>query len=322
MKNDIYLSVIIPAYNSEKYIANCIESILELSNIELIIINDGSTDNTLRICNKYTENENLYIISIENQGVSNARNIGIAHARGKFITFVDSDDTIIAAEYSKMLKLLSEKYKDYDIVEFSYQLVDSEGKIISQNILKDQFLNNEQILQYSLKNINTKDFCWNKIYSNQLIKNIEFQSFKCSEDYLFNIKCCLKSYKKQVLPLICYNYRQHESSVGHERFNEKKLDVIRAREYALDNFNINSSDKEIIKVSILDRTYYLIKEAKQVTLNNNLDYLKNVFIKYFNFRGNYRFYTGKLYNRSLKRLFLFLLLNFRNKIERKHIDRI
>ena len=319
MNNEIFLSFIIPAYNSEKYIESCINSILKLKkmNIEIIIIDDGSTDNTLNVCNKYNKYNYLHIISIRNQGVSNARNIGIENACGKFITFVDSDDALIPSEYLKMFNLLVEKYYDYDIIEFSYQLIDGDGIKISQIIFNEQSLSSNQLLQQSLKNINTKDFCWNKIYSSKLIKSVKFQNFKCSEDYLFNIECCLKSAKKKILPLVCYNYRQHGGSVGHERFNDKKLDVVRAREYVYNNLPLNSSYKKIVKVSILDRTYYLLKEAKYISSTRNLLYLKNIYIKYFSFRTNFLYYTGRLYNRSIRRFILFLILTLNFKKERK-----
>ncbi len=94
--NQPFISVIIPVYNTEKYIKRCIESVLRQSynNFELILIDDGSTDNSLDICKQY-KSDKTHIISNKNQGVSITRNIGIEHAKGDFITFIDSDDWVL-----------------------------------------------------------------------------------------------------------------------------------------------------------------------------------------------------------------------------------
>src|SRR5690606_18531829 len=91
------ISIVVPVYNSEKYLPECIESILNqnYANIELIIVNDGSTDNSLSIAEKFSENDSrIKILSQRNSGVSAARNLGISIAQGDYIGFVDSDDTV------------------------------------------------------------------------------------------------------------------------------------------------------------------------------------------------------------------------------------
>ena len=119
------LSIIIPAYNVEQYIKPCLDSILQnskesLSETEIIVINDGSTDNTLEILKSYNKHKNIKIHTTINQGVSAARNLGISLARGKWITFIDADDTVssnlIDKSFSRLNKDILIKCKVMDRV--------------------------------------------------------------------------------------------------------------------------------------------------------------------------------------------------------------
>ena len=113
------LSIIIALYNSEEYIEKCIKSIVEqtYNNLEIIIINDGSTDESLKICEQFQEKDKrIKIYNQKNTGVSSARNTGIAKATGDYITFVDSDDYLIKEAYEKALKQIDGN----DCVFFSY----------------------------------------------------------------------------------------------------------------------------------------------------------------------------------------------------------
>ena len=104
------LSIIIPAYNAEQYIKQCLDSILQnskesLSKTEIIVINDGSTDNTLKILESYNQHKNIKIHTTKNQGVSAARNLGISLAKGEWVTFIDADDTV-NSNFSKVVSLV------------------------------------------------------------------------------------------------------------------------------------------------------------------------------------------------------------------------
>lgn len=105
------LTIIVPIYNTENYLSECIDSILNQSykNIELILINDGSTDNSGFICDEYSRrNKRIKIIHTENKGVSHARNIGLSIAKGEYITFVDSDDFVSHDIYLENIKILQQ----------------------------------------------------------------------------------------------------------------------------------------------------------------------------------------------------------------------
>ena len=114
MKKNEIVSIIVPAYNAERTINRCIDSILKQSygNLEIIIINDGSKDSTEEKCMKYIKNKKIKYIRIKNSGVSNARNIGIENSTGTYIMFVDSDDIILPYVVERAIKLALEHNAD------------------------------------------------------------------------------------------------------------------------------------------------------------------------------------------------------------------
>ena len=186
---DKKISIVVPVYNGEKYISKCLDSLINQSykNIEIIIINDGSNDNTEKICNKYKEiDSRIKVISIENGGVSKARNIGIENATGQFLMFCDSDD-YVAKDWCK---LLLENYKENNLILCDYyNVIDNEVKEFDYERPKvDSVISKANFFKLKLYGINVP---WNKIYSLEIIKNnnIRFdESISLGEDLRFNIK--------------------------------------------------------------------------------------------------------------------------------------
>ena len=136
------ISIILPVYNSENYIEKTIESVLSqtITNFELIIVNDGSTDNTETICKKYAaKNSKIKYFYIENSGVSTARNYALTKVTGQYITFIDSDD-LYHKDYLKVLQKNLKKFQA-DLVTCSYQTLSNQPKIINykKNIYKSNF---------------------------------------------------------------------------------------------------------------------------------------------------------------------------------------
>ncbi len=186
---DKKISIVVPVYNGEKYISKCLDSLINQSykNIEIIIINDGSSDNTEKICNKYKEiDSRIKVISIENGGVSKARNIGIENATGQFLMFCDSDD-YVAKDWCK---LLLENYKENNLIVCDYyNVIDNEVKEFDYERPKvDSVINKADFLKLRLYGINAP---WNKIYYLEVIKNnnIRFdENISLGEDLRFNIR--------------------------------------------------------------------------------------------------------------------------------------
>lgn len=192
MNDSILLSVIVPVYNTEKFLDKCIMSILMQTgiNLELILIDDCSTDNSMNICQKYAKIDKriIYHRFRENLGVSMARNFGIEESKGKYITFVDSDDYVDTNAYWKILK----KVKNFEMIMFDMVDINcySEKKVNKYDFIKE----NTNILKNKLNPDElfsiAGSVCRN-IYLNRIIKenNLKFSvDIKLSEDRIFNLK--------------------------------------------------------------------------------------------------------------------------------------
>lgn len=212
------VSVIVPAYNAEKYIKRCITSILEQSyrEIELIIVDDGSKDNTEKIISEYVKCDNRIIyIKQNNSGVSAARNKGFEISQGEYIMFADSDDWM-AVDMIKSL-VMEVKQKSADVVFCNYNMVDRDVIKVCDDVIDYKVYDGKKI-NYITKNMfaGGKYFSavWRGIYRSELIKrkNIKFVDVKFAEDLLFNIEYLLNCNKAVVIKQSLYNYFRHEDS--------------------------------------------------------------------------------------------------------------
>ena len=168
MNNSTLISVIVPAYNTEKYIGTCIDSLLAQTyiNYEIIIINDGSTDHTLSILDKYRQHPNIRIFSQENAGLSAARNRGISVSNGDLICFIDSDD-YVSSDYLTKLSTPFFQFPNIDIAVCGYQEIYQDYQ--ANYPLKPQLLTGFQATKNLL--LNQRDFdilAWNKLYKKSL----------------------------------------------------------------------------------------------------------------------------------------------------------
>lgn len=211
------ISVIVPVYNSEKFIKKCIDSILNqtFQNFELILVNDESKDNSLEILNGYSKNDNrIIVIDQKNTGPGLARNAGLKIARGKYVMFIDSDDYIDEDYIEKhFTKIKNDKL---DIVVSGFKKVDNNGNILSF----ERKLKNGEFAKYvvmgPVSKIYRKDFL--DKYS------IQFTDTCASEDIQFNIKAFNSGAKVDTIPYVGYNYVYNENSVSntiHKDFDEK-----------------------------------------------------------------------------------------------------
>ncbi len=195
MKN-ILISFIIPIYNGEKYIERIVESILKenKNNIEIILLNDGSTDNSETILNSYKNNKLIRIINKANTGVSDTRNIGLKEAKGKYIMFADCDDFYCKGFLDKISFILNKN--QFDLLIFSALEEDKDGNlktIFKQEDNKEIAIKNCGLNGYILGDYTMRlgDCIWNKVYKSSIIKenNILFKTDqRIAEDKLFNIE--------------------------------------------------------------------------------------------------------------------------------------
>lgn len=218
--------MILPVFNSEKSIVRAVDSVLNqtYSNLELIIINDGSTDATLDILHKkYISHPKIRIITQPNYGVTRARENGVNKAVGKYITFIDSDDYLKLDMYENMIAEFQKH--DADIVECGYIRVENVKSNVFQlrnQVTKGIYKN----LKKFLMNKNCTNFLWNKIYKKELFNDINIRPYKYSEDYYLNVLIHSKAEIKITIQDAFYYYVDNPGSVVNQPFTEAKFDVI------------------------------------------------------------------------------------------------
>lgn len=210
------VSVIVPAYNTEKYIEKCLYSLKRqtYNNIEVILIDDGSTDGTAHICEKYkSEDARFHFIKKINTGVSDTRNIGIQKSEGKYVVFVDSDD-YVEREYIETLVKGIEFYS-VQMACVEYKIVCDGIETIHQNMEKDVFLNAGSAINLLANKDAFQGYLWNKIFVKDIIcnNNIMFdRNIKIWEDMLFCLKYLTCISKVAYLHPAVYCYVQRDES--------------------------------------------------------------------------------------------------------------
>ncbi|WP_130891428.1 glycosyltransferase family 2 protein [Fusobacterium ulcerans] len=208
------LSVIVAAYNVEKYIEKCINSLVNQTykNLEILVVNDGSTDNTKEIMEKYEkEYKNLKLLNKENGGLSSARNYGINHSKGEYITFVDGDDYVDEEMYEEMLDKMIRENSDMCICNFR-KIYSNKIKIpkLNYTLFKGELVHN-----FLLRHDEIFAISCNKIYKKEIIinNNIFFINKAFFDDLGFNSKYILYTRKVSIVNKAFYNYIQREGSI-------------------------------------------------------------------------------------------------------------
>lgn len=231
--NEPKISVIVPVYNTERYLRHCLDSLLCQDideKYEIIVINDGSTDNSPDIAAAYASCfENIKLYSQENAGLSAARNTGLKYARGKYIAFVDSDDHVDIKYLSEMYGA-AEKY-GADIVCCNFRCVNENGKPAGiDGILKHRpgVFKAEEMLSSLLLDITIRSFAWNKLYRRSLFtrNNIKFPAGKVYEDLRTTPRLFANAEKIAVVSGILYNYVQRSGSITGNMTAEKVFKYI------------------------------------------------------------------------------------------------
>ena len=219
------VSVIIPVYNTEKYLPACIDSVLAQTGVslEIILVDDGSTDSSPCICDKYAEeNDNITAIHIQNSGPATAKNKGLKLAQGNYIALTDSDDRM---EPLMLHKMVSAGYEhDADIICCNYKQIDEQGNVSHLNSTNKQYiLNHEEGLIHFFSKNKIYSQCWTKLYKRQLLveHHIENDSgLRTDEDFIFNIRAFTKAHITVIVDEPLYEYTHRENSLAHAFFKE------------------------------------------------------------------------------------------------------
>lgn len=285
MNNKILVSIIVPVYNSEKFIKECIDSILNQSykNIEVVIVNDGSSDNTAMICNEYRQkDERIKVVHQKNSGPSVARNNGIKNATGDFIQFVDSDDTI---EKEMTEILVNEITDDVNLVISGFRTI----KVIETKEIFEYYKpgahgvkNKKGFLEIfgELHKLRVIASTCNKLYDRDIIKinNLTFiDELTIGEDLLFNVEFIRNCKDVSLVDEILYNYLIYNNS--NSLTSDFKKDYFKMQQIIYNRINTFLIEENMYTEK---NKYYLDKK-----FGENIDYwIENLFHRNSNLNSN------------------------------------
>lgn len=228
MKKEL-ISIVIPVFRVEKYLNRCVESVIKQSykNIEIIIVDDGSDDNCPAMCDALLKKDDRIVVyHKENGGLSDARNYGLERANGKYISFIDSDDTVDVDYVKQLYETLIENNADISVC--GYTVVYDNGKIIPNSNDKKMVLSQKETLEKILYQEDFNVATWAKMYKIELFKGIRFPKGKIFEDSFTTYKLVFKSSKIACNMKSQYNYLIRSNSILTSSFSEKKLTLIDA----------------------------------------------------------------------------------------------
>ena len=235
MNNQPLISVIIPVYNVEQYLNKCIESVLSQTyrNIEIVIINDGSTDNCGKICDEYASSDNrVKVIHKSNSGVSAARNEGLDASTGDYVVFVDSDDYVDPDYVECLYNSLIENDADVAVCGYVITDVDNCEKIADELIPDGSVLSSDEAIGRMLNFELIQGVCC-KIFKSCHIKKFRFRNYSYSEDLLFSVESSIGLKRIATINKGLYYYVTRKDSVIHGGFKYNKYVSLKAFENIL-----------------------------------------------------------------------------------------
>lgn len=297
------VSIIVPVYNSEKYLYRCVFSLLNQTykNIEIILINDGSTDNSGKICENFAKNDKrVHVINSINEGVSSARNRGLKSAKGDFISFVDSDDYVESNYIKEMIETI--KRTKVDIVYCSAIVEDDKG-----NFLQNEYSTN--------KLIEVKRYDWNSkeshcvvrgaLFPKEIISNLKFdKKLYVGEDTYFFAQCLIKAKYVYCMKDNLYHYVIYNKSLSHGNDLQKLVTEIYAWEKIVDLFKDNSA-----KVACEIRCKRIILQNRKNNVFRKIYYEDMVKIYKKNFKASARyFFKKKQFDKIIKSYFIYIAI--------------
>jgi glycosyltransferase, group 2 family len=259
------ISIIIPVYNVENYIERCIDSLISQSyiNLEIILVDDGSTDKSGEICDRYAVVDNrIKVIHIKNSGRGEARNIGLSQANGQYIGFVDSDDWVEKDLYKYMIENIEETKADISICAYYECLDDIKNKKMLYE--KSFVCTGKEALHYTMSNVIGVYWLniaiWNKLYKKAVVENIRFRGREY-EDIMYNAEVIYSARNVSYINKCLYNYRlSRTGSIITEGFQRKTIEFeMKYKEERVEFFKRNNEIK-------------LARDAEAVVIHDKLLY--------------------------------------------------
>jgi glycosyltransferase involved in cell wall biosynthesis len=229
-------SVVIPVYNVEKHLDKCLKSVVNqtFKDIEIIVVNDGSTDGSAEIINKYrTTDSRIKLITQKNGGLSAARNSGLRVATKKYVMFIDSDDFIEENTCERLAEYVEKNKSDVYIFGLYYNF-HNKLSIGGQKLQYGKFDDGKKYMKIALEEGSFRTFAHSKLFSNNLLgaetsahsEKIRFVPDLLYEDMFFVVQVLCKAKSVTVVPEFFYHYVQHQSGRITAQYNERDLDVL------------------------------------------------------------------------------------------------
>lgn len=308
MNKEDLISIVIPVYNVEKYLPRCLESVISQSyeNLEIIVVNDGSTDDSLSVCKKYERSDSrIVVINKSNGGLSSARNIGLLKSKGKYIAFIDSDDYIAKTFIEELYKCI--KNSGANIAFCNYMIVttleNSVEKDINENQVNDRVFSNKKDIMnlFFNKNCDLAVPAWNKLYFKNLFDDILYPDGSIYEDEATTYKLFYKSEKVAFHNSKLYYYYRRPNSITKSLLEEKNLVVFDRLEEIVDYYNKNKefSLEKKAKIRLLKNgAIYYYRALKEYKSSNNFKSKKIVLL----YKDKYKLYLKK-YNYIFLKIF-------------------
>lgn len=309
MEKNALISMIVPVYNVEQYIEKCLESIINqtYNNIEIILIDDGSTDKSGIICDNYSKIDNrIKVFHKKNGGLSDARNFGIKKSKGKYITFIDSDDSI-ESDYIEYLYNLIKKY-DVKLSICAYTVVTDNKKYNIGKNYKEKLMDKKECLKRLLCEHGFTVSACAKLYSIELFKNVIFPPNKLCEDngtiYKTIMKCPYVAYGDESK----YNYYKRSNSIMNSKFNGRKLDLLEMTELMCTEIDNEFSElKKYTEKKRIHSNFSILRQMIYSKLDKNMQKKEKEIITYLKSKKNVILFN-KIYDKRDKFAILSLLL--------------
>lgn len=275
------ISVIIPCYNSEKFLVKCFESLKNqtYTNYELIFINDGSKDKTLEVLEQLkVSNPDMAIevINQKNLGVSSTRNRGIELAKGEYISFIDADDYIYPEFFETLIKGFEED------VDISVVGVEKSNELVKEDEYNDYILNNTEYFHNLFTKKDIMGYPVNKLYKTNIIKNnnLKFDTeLFLWEDLEFNVKYSKYINRAYVINKKLYHYVIHEKGANSQPFTEKTLNILKSLDKMYDFSYDNLEKRELIVLSKCRASIDLLRKIYKNNLEEIYKYEEKLLLK-------------------------------------------
>ena len=280
------ISVIVPVYNAEKYLDDCMEAIINqtYSDLQIILVDDGSTDTSYDICEKYKSDKRVVVIHKKNGGAASARNVGLRNVKGEYIAFVDADDIVRLDYFETLLKTMICTNADIVITSFAYSLssvMNSNKDEVSTYVFSGRDCVLENFGSLCVETVSP----WVKLFKSLQFEGIYFPDGRVAEDeyvfykILYSLKKCVYISQKM------YFYRKHEGSVTTIRSIKMEEDKVEAFREKADYFK-DREDIELYTKSLkccmqhLAQEIYLLDKIGNSEINSKKNQFKNYYKEY------------------------------------------